>query len=1180
MKKIIYLFCLTVSFSIQLSAQNEANNWYFGLKAGLTFNTNPPSALTDGQVSTSEGSASISNAAGDLLFYTDGITVYNKNHQAMPNGVGLMGHPSAAQSAIIIPKPGSSTNFYIITVPEDGTVGMRYSEVDMSLAAGMGDVLTANKNTFMFASSSEKVTAVKHANGLYFWIVGRYNAGLESKTYISFLIDCNGVDLSSPFISNVGLVDAQNWGYLVASPDGKKLASASSSGGIEITDFDNLTGVISNTVSLGSLNYASYQGGNYGVCFSPNSKVLYASSIHNWALAQWDMTAPNIPATQLYIGNLAGSGGSRPSYRGGSLQLGPDGKIYTAQTGTFFLGVINNPNTLGVGCGLQNNAIDLLGRKSTLGLPPFIQSYFNTSLISYTSHCAGDQTQFTLSGADYVDSVRWDFGDPLSSNNTSLLLDPSHAFTSAGTYQVRLLRFLDCITDTLFQEVTIHGPVTSQQTITLCANSTFELPDGQIVGDTGVYVSTIQSLLTGCDSLITTHLISPQTNFTAGVEQFICKGTSAQLQAGQALNHTWTPSTGLNNATIANPIATPSTTTTYVVSSQVQLANNLIVNGDFEAGNTGFTSGYHSSSPNPLGGPGHYTVSTSVSNGWWNNCGDHTSGTGNMLIADGANNSNSVPAGTSVWCQTIQISPNTDYAFSTWLTNINSSGNTSTLGFFINGTQIGQTINTPLGSCVWNQFYVIWNSGNLTSADVCIAEMSGQQPGNDFAIDDISFYQICTITDSVTVNVSDIELTILSSENVDCNGNATGSISIDQTGGFTPYAHSWSSSQTTPLITDLIAGTYTYTATDSIGCTKDTTLSITQPNPLVASAVANNTIECEISNSGNATVSISGGTTNYSVSWDNQESTLTASQLSPGNHQVTVTDANNCTATASVTIDYNPPPTLSITTEDVCFSALSHFTSQAQVEAPATISNYQWSFTNQSSQPVHSSSDTNPIHTFDQTGTYTANLIVTASNGCTVEKESTFYVCPNPVIEIEYAAECFQLLNFNAVASHADNLNMTYEWDFFNNNAIDKTEQSFTHYFENSQPFDTRLKVTDSRGCFSEVINTIMVIEGKADIEFPNVISVKSLVGNNQFDLEQIMPNFNTCINYTLRILNRWGNVVFEVENDTSNPDLNCSNCFQGKTNDGKEITPGIYYYELIGEYGISKNGFITVVNN
>lgn len=1179
MKKITYLFCLIVGISIQAMAQNQANNWYFGRNAGITFNTTPPTALTDGALNTSEGCASISNSAGSLLFYTDGITVYNKNHAIMPNGTGLKGDPSAAQSAIIIPKPGSTTNFYIITVPETGTVGMCYSEVDMSLSGGMGDVIVSNKNTFMFASSSEKVTVVKHANGLYFWVIGRYNVGAQSKTYISFLIDCDGVDLTSPVVSNVGTTDAQNWGYLIASPDGTKLASASASSGIEITDFDNLTGAISNPINLGTLNYSGVVGGNYGVCFSPNNKVLYASSITNWALVQWDLTAANIPGSKIYLGDLGGGGVSRPSYRGGALQLGPDGKIYVAETNLTSLGVIHNPNVIGAGCNLQNSAIDLAGKKCVLGLPPFIQSYFSTPSISYTNHCPGDQTEFAFSGASFVDSVKWSFDDVTSgANNASVLLSPAHTFTGAGTYNVRLIRYLNCIIDTIYQEVTIHAPVTSQQTIVLCENGTFELPDGQMATTEGTYTSTIQSVVTGCDSIVTTILTEPQTIFSAGISQKICKGTSAQLQAGQALNYTWTPSATLNDATVSNPIATPTETTTYTVSSQVQLSANLIVNGDFESGNTNFTSGYISSSPSPLGGPGNYTVSNAVSNSWWANCGDHTSGSGMMLIADGANGTNGVAGGASIWCQTIQVLPNTDYAFSTWLLNANSSGATSTLGFFINGTQIGQPQSTPLGLCDWNQFYVIWNSGTATTIDVCIAEMSGAQPGNDFAIDDISFYQICTITDTVTVNVSDVKLDVTTFENVDCHDNATGKITVDASGGFSPYSYAWNSGQTAASITGLTANTYSVTATDDNNCTKDTTLTITQPNELTASATANNIIECVTTNSGSATVTINGGTTDYIIAWDNQESTLTANQLSPGLHQVTVTDAHNCTTTASVTIEYKAPPTLNITVEDVCFLAPNHFTSQASIAAPETITGYQWVFSSSSSSQT--STVANPVETFGQYGTYTASLTVTSSNGCTTEKNASFEIYPNPVIGIAYLPECFQLINFDAEASHPDQLEMTYEWDLFNNNVIEETNKSFTQYFESAIPFDARLKVTDSRGCFSEEISTIVVVEGKADIEFPNILSMKSLVGNNQFDLEKVMPNFNSCINYTLRIFNRWGNMVFEVKNDISQPDLDCSHCFKGKTNAGKELTPGVYFYELEGEYDITKHGFITIVND
>lgn len=1170
--------------------QGEANNWYFGQYAGLTFNTNPPTALLDGVLATSEGCATMSDKYGSLLFYTDGITVWNKNHQPMPNGSGLMGHPSAAQSGIIIPKPGSSSNYIIITVPENGSVGMRYSEVDMTLNGGLGDVLTSNKNTLMFAPSSEKVAVVQHANGIYYWVVGRYNAvngSYDAKTYVSYLIDCNGVKISNPVISQIGLVDAQNWGYLVASPDGTKLASASSSTGIEITDFDNTTGQISNAINLGSLSYAGYSGGNYGVAFSPNSDILYASSITNWELVQWDLSASNIASTQTFIGTLAGGAASRPSYRGGALQLAPDGKIYVCQTGLPYLGVINNPNVLGTACNLVNQAIDLQGRNSVLGLPPFIQSFFNTPTVSYVNDCPGEMTQFTINGASYLDSVRWNFDDLASGQNNSSLLNPTHQFTLPGTYNVELIRYLDCTTDTIYRNVIIHPVDTVHQTVALCENGTFELPDHQIVSQTGSYTTLLQSAVTGCDSVVITELIAPQINFSAGINQGICNGNTAQLFATEnALNYTWTPSNTVSDATINNPIVNPDTTTTYSVTSQIQLGNNLVTNGDFSAGNVSFSSGYVFNAGNTIG-PGSYSVgTTNAGKPWWANCGDHTSGSGNMLIVDGADGiQNGTPIGIQIWCQTIAVTQNTDYAFSTWFTNVNNNVDNSypanaELAFFINGVQIGTTQILPSSAniCQWVQLYEIWNSGNANSVQICIKELGGGLNGNDFALDDISFHQICTVTDDVTVFVSDLETTY-QSQNVNCNGYSTGLISTDTQGGLGSLNYSWNSGQNTADINNLSSGNYQLTVVDSIGCQSQISVTITEPELLTTSVTANNIVECANTATGSATVTIQGGTPVYSVTWDNQETGTTAYQLSPGIHQVLITDANQCADTASIEIQHTEPPILFISTNDVCLNTPSDFLSQADAGTGNQIDSYSWTVTT-NSQLAASGNSSQLTATMPQAGNYEVTLSVTSSNGCIATQNTSFVIYSNPSATIEQNSECFQLVDFKAIGTHPENLSLTYSWDIGNNQSIESTGSQYEYHFTSAAPIDVRLLVTDSRGCKVEVINPVNITMGKADFIFPNVLSIRSLVGNNQFDLEKIMPNFNSCVSYVLTIVNRWGNTVFESRNNKDNPDLNCSHCFKGFDQSGKVLTSGTYFYELKGDYGIEKSGFITLIND
>ena len=198
------------------SSGQEGNIWYFGQNAGLDFNSGAPVALTDGQLNTLEGCATISDQNGALLFYTDGMTVYDRNHGIMPNGTGLVGNNSSTQSSIIVGKPMSVDIYYIFTI--DGTtgggIGLHFSEVDMTLNGGLGDV-NSIKNVMLFPYGCEKVTAVKHQNGTDFWIVSRLE---NSNEYHSYLLSSSGVN-TTPVVTNIGPVYNQTIGYLKCSPN-------------------------------------------------------------------------------------------------------------------------------------------------------------------------------------------------------------------------------------------------------------------------------------------------------------------------------------------------------------------------------------------------------------------------------------------------------------------------------------------------------------------------------------------------------------------------------------------------------------------------------------------------------------------------------------------------------------------------------------------------------------------------------------------------------------------------------------------------------------------------------------------------------------------------------------------------------------------------------------------------
>lgn len=320
-----------------------------------------------------------------------------------------------------------------------------------------------------------------------------------------------------------------------------------------------------------------------------------------------------------------------------------------------------------------------------------------------------------------------------------------NTYTTSTSFTDTIRGSLGCDSVLIAVSITVKYPSSYTQQVALCQGQTLTV--GATVHSTaGTYYDTIPNAA-GCDSVITSVLSYAPVTVDAGANTAICHGTSTNLQATGGLSYTWTPTGSLNNANIANPVATPDTTTTYTVTSQVASANEIL-NGDFSSGNTGFSSSYVYTTNNT--NEGQYTVSVNAStwNGGMAPCGDHTTGSGNMLIVNGA-----VTANVSIYCQTVNTVPGTDYAFSTWLQSVTAS-NPAQLQFSINGALIGSVFNAQPTNCNWQQFYTTWNSGTATSAQICIVNQNTIASGNDFALDDISFSPLCVQTDTVQVVVN------------------------------------------------------------------------------------------------------------------------------------------------------------------------------------------------------------------------------------------------------------------------------------------------------------------------------------------------------------------------------------------------------------------------------------------
>jgi len=512
------LLVLFLSLSISCFSQGEASNWFFGDRAGIRFNSdntittlstvpNPIRIVTD------EGCSSFSDANGNLLLYTDGRTVWDRNHIIMPNGdysagTGLLGDPSSTQSGIIIPNPTNPNLYYIFTVDEPhhqnaavypnqftgvyenggGTIpgaddgfnnGLNYSVVDMSITGAngsVGDVTTRNIHLVTYNPDpageeikykcSEKITAVRIRNGGGYWVITQF-----IDKFYAFKIDPSGV-ATTPVISQLNpVVPISGYrrnaiGQIKVSPNGKKIAIAhvqigevtggsSSGGALYLYDFDNSTGIVSNGQAIVT------NSGCYGVEFSAETKKLYVSA--ESGVMQFNLEATSIPNSGQFI--------SRRSYS--SLQLGPDKKIYKANINTrfedSFLDVINSPEEDGVACNYQNAAVDLQQGTSRFGLPPFITSVFNTNILA-KNLCAGQTTSFEISANGFVQSAVWDFGDGSVFSNA---VEPFHVFPGPGNYTVTATAIVEGATVRSTKNVQISPlPVAFPSSLIQCSPTT------------------------------------------------------------------------------------------------------------------------------------------------------------------------------------------------------------------------------------------------------------------------------------------------------------------------------------------------------------------------------------------------------------------------------------------------------------------------------------------------------------------------------------------------------------------------------------------------------------------------------------------------------------------------------------------------------------------------------------
>ncbi len=955
MRKLYFLLFFIVIFCFSANAQKEANYWFFGRKAGVNFNPSPPVSVATGQLSTLEGCSTISDASGNLLFYTDGITVWNKNNLVMTNGNNLRGDPSSTQSGVIVPKPGSSTRYYIFTVDMQGGMalfvggdndgissGFCYSEVDMTASGGLGAVVAATKNTALTKPTTEGLAAVQDANGVDYWVVVH---GINNNKYMSYHITAAGVN-PVPVVSNVGpnvtCTAAQSGagalGYMKISPNGKKIAACHDieNNQVVISDFNSATGVVSNSTTYSVFTDPNSEG-PYGCEFSQCAEYLYvAESIidfDNFWLTVWPRQ------TKIWRWDLSTMTVSLfttiNQQENGALQLASDGKMYVAsrvRTGgsavnySFgqgrYLHAINNPRT--AGATLTMNAIDLGSAKCEYGLPPFIASFFYNTNFSQTNiatgdtaiFCVGDSVQF-LGSTTVYDSLRWYFGDASTGiKNTSTLLNPKHLFSGSGSYHIQLYKYMCGIKDSAVKDITItlYPVINNLVDQTICSGSNLVLngtsaPVTSYLWSTGATTPTITVSAAGKYVLTATNsgCISKDSmtlSLSAPVASSVTIAASTNpICAGTSVTFTATPAVGIVGPTYQwylNGVATGSNSATYT--------NAALNNGDQIK----------------------------------------------VVMTGGAACISGSPATSNTVAMTVNPKPTV---------NVNSpticAGNTATL------TATGATTYTWTGGLP---------NGSPVTTPVLNSNTSYTVTGTSAGCSNTATANI-TVNPKPTINVNSPTI---------CAGNtttltATGGTSYTWTGGL-PNG----SPVTTPVLNTNTS--YTVTGTDVNGCSNTAVSNITvNPKPTVG---VNSPTIC----SGTSTTLTATGATTYTWTGGlpNGSPVTTPVLNSNTSYTVTGTDASGCSNTAVANITVNPKPTVGVNSPTICTG-----TSTTLTATGATT--YTWTGGLPNGSPV-----TTPVLNSNTSYTVTG----TDGNGCTNTAVANITVNPLPTVGVNSPTIC------------------------------------------------------------------------------------------------------------------------------------------------------------------------------
>ncbi len=817
-------------------------------------------------------------------------------------------------------------------------------------------------------------------------------------------------------------------------------------------------------------------------------------------------------------------------------------------------GVIISDNNNPYGATAGQTGLQLFGLTLPIDTIPFTGNIDSVFIKDSAISCQQfDFKGFAITRNFPIAKWSWNFGD----NSVANTQNTSHSYTAAGLYDVKLIvtDANGCVDSTVKTiNSTGAGSTDFNYKQDICnpfavqffplgnpsATNYWSFGDGSTTtgndSPTHVYTSPGSYLVkyfagnSACsDTISKTILINVAVaNIITTNDTTICFNSTKQLRSVGALQYCWSPSTYLSDPKASSPTTSTPEDITYFLTAEIP-GVNLITNGNFTSGNTAFTSQYSFAANNTTEGEYFVGANPQTWNASLSACTDHTTGNGNMMLVNGAPG-----ADVNVWTQTVAVTPNTNYAFSTWIQAL-FPPNPAELSFSINGGNLGTLITAALPTCTWKQFYTTWNSGNNTTATIAIVNKNTLVQGNDFALDDIEFSAVLIKRDSVKITVEKPTVKA-SADTSTCSGQP---VQISASGAGT---YSWSpaaglnnSSSPNPIATPTASTQYVVSGTSINGCTAKDTVNVSlKPSPVVTKSK-----DTTICNNSQVQLIASGGS---SYSWTptasldnatiaNPVATPTANTM----YKLVITGTNSCTTTDSVKISLRPKPVFSISP-----SMAACANSSVSLNATGGTS-YFWS-------PTASLSDSTvstPVSVTNTTTTYTVKIKDSFCNDST-SLSTTVTISPAPTItagksnDIDCSTASAEL-----TATGADN----YVWSpstGLNNSTISNptvTINASQQYLVTGTDILTNCTGIDTITVFASYVTP-------AALYIPNAFTPN---GDGKNDCFRI-GNFNLGGSVDFSIYDREGNRVFHS--------LNSNACWDG-TFKGQPMKQANYVYYI-----------------